>query len=72
MAEIQFIVDKLNEPPFSKDLRLVSVASRYHTRMLHTYTITLLPDTLCLMLLLSVRVASRPTDGEVLLAVTLW
>lgn len=23
MAEIQFIVDKLNEPPFSKDLRLV-------------------------------------------------
>ncbi|CAM9655092.1 unnamed protein product [Pylaiella littoralis] len=24
MAEIQFIVDKLNEPPFSKDLRLVT------------------------------------------------
>lgn len=24
MAEIQFIVDKLNEPPFDKDLRLVS------------------------------------------------
>ncbi|CAM9445118.1 unnamed protein product [Ectocarpus sp. 13 AM-2016] len=24
MAEIQFIVDKLNEPPFSKDLRLVA------------------------------------------------
>lgn len=23
MAEIQFIVDKLNEPPFNKDLRLV-------------------------------------------------
>lgn len=28
MAEIQFIVDKLNEPPFNKDLRLVRTGFR--------------------------------------------
>lgn len=28
MAEIQFIVDKLNEPPFNKDLRLVRTGLR--------------------------------------------
>lgn len=29
MSEIQFIVDKLNEPPFSKDLRLVRWANEH-------------------------------------------
>lgn len=29
MAEIQFIVDKLNEPPFSKDLRLVRTGREF-------------------------------------------
>ncbi|CAM9842685.1 unnamed protein product [Discosporangium mesarthrocarpum] len=38
MSEIQFIVDKLNEPPFSKDLRLVDFDEKSPADLLQVLT----------------------------------